>query len=128
MKPARTHGDSPPYDGLTVRLADGTVVSIDGLMAEARRLRARETRRWVAAGVGWIVAAVRSLAVLAPAAETRRKIPRLMPMIGGAAAMADPMGFRTDAALGHAAAGTAEGIARDEAGGGHGDVRRPLAA
>lgn len=109
MQPAATDSRSGHVHGLSIRLDDGTWVPLDAVIAEGRRQRARELRRMVSAAGHWIARTARTLGSLVPAHESRRKIPRAIPLAERLAARAEPATLRTDALLGHAAGASAEG-------------------
>jgi 16S rRNA U516 pseudouridylate synthase RsuA-like enzyme len=79
MQPAAKDSRSGHLHGLSIRLADGTLVSLEAVLAEGRRQRAREIRRLVAAAAHRIAriarTTARTFASLAPAHQSRHKIP-----------------------------------------------------
>ena len=124
MLTAANDSSSGHVHGLSIRLDDGTTVPLDAVIAEGRRQRAREIRRLASAAAHWIARTARTFVSLVPAHESRRKIPRAVPMAERLAAGAEVATFRTDAVLGHAAGASAEGAAGKVQKGGN----QPLAA
>jgi len=124
MQPAANDSRSGHVHGLSIQLDDGTIVPLDAVIAEGRRLRAREIRRLAIAAARWIAQTARTFVSLVPAHESRRKIPRAAPMAARLAAGAEMATFRSDAVLGHAAGASAEGATGKMRKGDH----QPLAA
>ena len=109
MQPAANNSRSSNVHGLSIRLDDGTWVPLDAVIAEGRRQRAREIRRLASAAAHWIARTARTFLSLVPTHESRRKIPRAVPMAKGFGARAEVATFRTDTVLGHAAGASVEG-------------------
>jgi hypothetical protein len=89
MQPAANDSRSGHVHGLSIRLDDGTWVPLDAVIAEGRLQRAREIRRLASAAAQWIARTARTFVSLVPAHESRRKIPRAVPMAERLAASAE---------------------------------------
>lgn len=126
MEPTIYGSGNGPIHGLSIRLDDGTVVSLAAVIAEGRRQRALELQRLMRAAFRGIGRAMRAFVSLVPGPESRRKIPTAMAVARDRSGHAfvprtedllTRLGrafFQTDVALGHVAGGYAEDVADEK--------------